>query len=65
MYQETYLAKRLDWEKRRLDGRKKVSVTDESEFRKQDAAAKWLDEEWEQRRRKLAVIRKRQRPRKP
>jgi hypothetical protein len=51
---ESYLAmaKRIDWEKRKFDGRKKLSVTDETEFRQQDTAARWLAnaEQWEERR---------------
>ena len=59
---ESYLAmaKRIDWEKRKFDGRKTTSVTDESEFRQQDVAAKWIAraEEWEQRKQGIIARRR-------
>jgi hypothetical protein len=57
------MVKRLDWERRRFDGRKKTSVTDETEFRKDDVAARWIAqaEAWQVHQRKLADIRERNR----
>ena len=43
MWTQQAMAKRIDWEKRRFDQRPKVSIADEAEFRKQDAAAHWLE----------------------
>src|SRR6516162_3330940 len=42
MWTQQAMVNRIDWEKRRFDGRRKLSVKDESEFRKNDLAAKWL-----------------------
>jgi hypothetical protein len=54
------MAKRIDWEKRKLDRAPRLSVTDEAEFRKGDAAACWLAgaEKWEERKQRLAKARK-------
>jgi hypothetical protein len=36
------MAKQLDYEKRKFDGRRTLNIKDESEFRKGDVAAKWI-----------------------
>ena len=60
------MAKRLDWEKRKFDGRRTTSVADESEFRRQDTAARWLaDAERWQERQKGIVAREKRKPGKP
>ena len=38
----TGMARRLDWEKRQFDRRRKLSITDEAEFRESDMAANWI-----------------------
>jgi hypothetical protein len=37
------MARRLDWEKRNLAGKRKQSVADEKEFLQRDLAARWLE----------------------
>jgi len=36
------MARKIDWERRRFDQKRTLSVKDESEFRKGDVAARWL-----------------------
>jgi len=36
------MARAINWEKRRYDHKRTLSVKDESEFRKGDVAARWL-----------------------
>jgi len=35
--------KALNWRKARTDGKRKLSVADEQEYRGRDAAARWLE----------------------
>jgi hypothetical protein len=42
MWAEAAMAKQLNWEKRRFDRSPKMSAKDETEFRKNDLAARWL-----------------------
>ena len=60
MWTEAAMAKRLDYERRKFDRLPKASVTDETEFRQRDAAARWLAgaEKWEVTKAKLAKARK-------
>jgi hypothetical protein len=46
---EAEMARRLSWEKRRFDGRKKSSIVEEEDFRSKDFTSKWLKgaEAWE------------------
>jgi len=60
------MARRLDWEKRNLAGKRKQSVADEKEFLQRDLAAKWLAHaESQQRQRKQQQADRQQRPAKP
>jgi hypothetical protein len=36
------MARRMEWEKHRHDGRLKLAIKDEVEYRSQDRAARWL-----------------------
>jgi hypothetical protein len=43
LHGQSAMARRIDFEKHRFDGRSKVSVRDEREFRDRDAASRWLE----------------------
>ncbi len=42
-WSEAGMARRLDWEKRNLAGRRKQSIADEKDFLKRDLASRWLE----------------------
>jgi hypothetical protein len=37
------MARRMEWQMHRHDGRLKLAITDETEYRSQDRAARWLN----------------------
>ena len=38
------MAKSINWDRRRFDGRRTLNIKDEAEFRKGDTTARWLAE---------------------
>jgi hypothetical protein len=60
-WSEAAVAKRLDWEKRRFDGRSKLSIKDEAEHRSNDFTNKWIKgaEEWHARVERLRAAKER------
>jgi hypothetical protein len=36
------MSRRIDWERRKFDGKRSLSVKDEGEFRGKDLAARWI-----------------------
>jgi hypothetical protein len=42
MWTNASMARAINWERRRFDGKRTLNIKDESEFRKGDVAARWL-----------------------
>jgi hypothetical protein len=60
------MAKRLDWEKRNIAGKRKVSISDEKDFMGRDLASRWLARaESQQRQLKQQKAIRTERPAKP
>jgi hypothetical protein len=63
LWSEQAMAQRINYEKHRFDGKRKLAVTDEREFRKNDVASRWIEqaEKWNK---VAAKIKQRQRAKK-